>query len=137
MTSSIFYNSTFITVFHRCCQPLSAPLLCSLKVVCASEDRKEKRDMKRKRARKRRRRCTSACTLKALHTAACVLALIKYTACCKTRVNKDGCCLKEEVHYAPLSAVFGNGFCLEDGLEYFLYPRVFCYLKRQFFCLPV
>lgn len=30
-------------------------------------------------------------------------------ACCKTRANKDRCCLKEEVHFAPLSASFEVG----------------------------
>lgn len=77
----------------------------------------EERDIKRKCVR--RRRCTSQCTLMALHTAACVLTLIQYKHAVRLQRIKTVFehCLKEEVHCAPLSVCFGKDSVLRGTLN--------------------
>lgn len=115
MTSRVFYHCAFITVFHRCCQPLSTSTLCSLKVLLASKDRN--RDMKRKH---QRRRCASACKSMAVHTTVCVLSLIQYKPAIRWERIKTGAVWTKRFFALLPSASFGRRSCLEGCLEYFL-----------------
>lgn len=110
----VFYRLTFITVFHRRCQPPPPPChphsVLSKLCVCEAKGDKEESGTHA------RRTFAWLCTLTALHTAACVLLWY-------------GTNLNEDVwrRFTSLSSddVLGEGFCFEESLEDFLGPRVF------------
>lgn len=88
MTSALcFYRLTFITAFHRRCQPLCARRSVLSKVVRAGKD--GKRDIKRARARSRKGKvCDAVCVDGSSHGCVCP-GFDTVQACCKTRANKD------------------------------------------------
>lgn len=118
-----------MALFHRRCQPLSSPLLSSA-LLCSA--RFLQSCVRWENTREEEKVCRGLCIDAISHSSACP-GFDSVWAGWKMRATKDGWCLNLELCWAPPSACFGRGSCLEGRLDYFLHPGCFINTSRGIF----